>query len=62
MNADRALDHLIECKLSDSSLSSVLLRFSNQFPNTKAVQLLLNICQEEQWGSIQIVRAAPWLN
>jgi hypothetical protein len=62
MNTDRALHHLIECKLSNSSLSSALLRFSNQFPNVKAVQLLLNIPQEEQWGSIQIVKAAPRLN
>jgi hypothetical protein len=55
------LTHLIECKLSDSSLSAALLRFSNQFPNAKAVQLVKNIHQEEQRGSIQIAKAAPWL-
>ncbi len=62
ISEDQALTHLIECKLSDSSLSSALLRFSNQFPNAKAVQLVKNIRQEEQRGSIQIAKAAPWLN
>jgi predicted AAA+ superfamily ATPase len=62
ISEDQALTHLIECKLSDSSLSPALLRFSNQFPNAKAVQLLKNIRQEEQRGSIQIAKAAPWLS
>jgi predicted AAA+ superfamily ATPase len=62
ISEDQALTHLIECKLSDSSLSSALLRFSNQFSNAKAVQLVKNIRQEEQRGSIQIAKAAPWLS
>jgi predicted AAA+ superfamily ATPase len=62
ISEDQALTHLIECKLSDSSLSSALLRFSNQFQNAKAVQLVKNIRQEEQRGSIQIAKAAGWLS
>jgi hypothetical protein len=62
ISEEQALTHLIECKLSDSSLSAALLRFSNQFPNAKAVQLVKNIRQEEQRGSIEIARAAPWLS
>jgi hypothetical protein len=62
ISEDQALTHLIECKLSDSSLSPALLRFSNQFPNAKAVQLVKNIRQEEQRGSIQIAKAAGWLS
>jgi uncharacterized protein len=62
ISEDQALTHLIECKLSDSSLSPALLRFSNQFQNAKAVQLVKNIRQEEQRGSIQIAKAAPWLS
>jgi hypothetical protein len=62
ISQEQALTHLIECKLSDSSLSPALVKFSNQFPNAKAVQLVKNIRQEEQRGSIQIARAAPWLS
>ena len=62
ISEDQALTHLIECKLSDSSLSPALLRFSNQFQNAKAVQLVKNIRQEEQRGSIQIAKAAGWLS
>jgi predicted AAA+ superfamily ATPase len=62
ISEEQTLTHLIECKLSDTSLSSALLRFSNQFPNAKAVQLVKNIRQEEQRGSIQIAKAALWLS
>lgn len=62
ISEEQTLTHLIECKLSDTSLSSALLRFSNQFPNAKAVQLVKNIRQEEQRGSIQIAKAASWLS
>jgi len=56
------LSHLIECKLSDTKPHTALTRFAAQFPQTKAVQLVFNLRQEEFRNGIAITDAAKWLN
>jgi uncharacterized protein len=55
------LTHLVECKLSDSKPHRALARFSDQWPQAQAVQLLRECKAEADIGSLQIRDAAPWL-
>lgn len=55
------LTHLIECKLSDSSVHRPLLAFSGRFPNAEALQLVRDLRQEEYRAPVHITRAADWL-
>ena len=55
------LSDLIECKLSDSGPHRALLRFSEQFPAARAVQLVRNLRNESQEQAVSILRAAHWL-
>jgi hypothetical protein len=55
------LTHLVECKLSDSKPHRALARFSEQWPQAQAVQLLRECKAEADVGFLQIRDAAPWL-
>lgn len=55
------LTQLIECKLGDNKPHRALLRFAAQFPETKAVQIVFNLRQEEFINGIAITDAANWL-
>ena len=55
------LTHLIECKLSDLRPHRALGRFSEQWPQAQAVQLVRECRAESDFGRLQIRNAAPWL-
>lgn len=61
LSDDRELTHLIECKLSDSTLHRALAGFANKFPGAEAVQLVRDLRQEECRASVLITDAANWL-
>jgi len=55
------LIQLIECKLGDNKPHRALMRFSLQFPDTQAVQIVYNLRQEEYRNGIVITDASTWL-
>ncbi len=55
------LTQLIECKWSDNKPHRALMRFAEQFAEAEAVQIVYNLRQEEQRGSIGVRDAAKWL-
>ena len=55
------LTHLLECKFADAALHRPLARFSEQFPEAKAIQLVAELRQEEQRDRVAISRAGDWL-
>lgn len=55
------LTHLVECKLSDARPHRALTRFSDQWPQARAVQLVRECRAEADAGQLQIRDAAPWL-
>jgi uncharacterized protein len=55
------LTHLIECKLSDTKAHGALQRFSAQWADAQAVQLVRNIRTEYDVGGVQIRAAGDWL-
>jgi uncharacterized protein len=55
------LTHLIECKLSDTKAHGALQRFSAQWVDAQAVQLVRNIRSEYDAGGVQIRAAGEWL-
>ena len=55
------LTHLLECKFADAALHRPLVRFSEQFPEAKAIQLVAELRQEEQRDRVAISRAGDWL-
>jgi predicted AAA+ superfamily ATPase len=55
------LTHLLECKFADAALHRPLARFSEQFPEAKAIQLVAELRQEEQRDRVAICRAGDWL-
>lgn len=61
LSEDTQLTHLIECKLSDSTLHRALANFANKFPDANAIQLVLNLRQEEYRAPVHITDAANWL-
>ena len=61
LSREDTLSHLIECKLSDTKLHRALARFSEQWPQAKAVQLVRECAVESQIERVQIRDAAPWL-
>lgn len=61
LSEDSRLTHLIECKLSDNTLHRALVNFANKFPDAEAVQLVLNLRQEEYRAPVHISDAANWL-
>ena len=61
INEGPDLTDLIECKLSDSAVSKALLRFADEFPNAKAVQVIRDLRNEQQVQNVKIARAAQWL-
>jgi uncharacterized protein len=56
------LTHLIECKLSDTKPHGALLRFSEQWKQAQALQLVRNIRTEYDHGQVLIRSAAKWLS
>ena len=61
LSDDRELSHLIECRLSDSSVHRALAGFANKFPGAEAIQLVRDLRQEECRASVRITGAAGWL-
>jgi predicted AAA+ superfamily ATPase len=61
LSNDNALTHLIECKLSDSTLHRALANFAGRFPQAEAVQLVRDLRQEEFRAPVMITHAADWL-
>ena len=61
LSHDRALTHLIECKLGDDKPHRALQRFAAQFPAAQAVQLVRHLRQEQQVQGLRITATAPWL-
>jgi uncharacterized protein len=60
-NAHGTLTHLIECKLSDAKVHGALQRFSAQWMDAQAVQLVRNIRSEYEVGGLQVRAAGEWL-
>ncbi len=58
----KKLETMIEVKLSDNTLSPGLVYFKIKFPDTKAVQLVHNLRQEENRNGVAIARAGRWLS
>ena len=61
LSEENRLTHLIECKLTDSRPHPALVRFSREFPDAAALQLVNHLRQEELRSGVHIVRAADWL-
>jgi predicted AAA+ superfamily ATPase len=61
LSAGDTLTHLLECKLSDAKPHRALGRFSGQWPQAQAVQLLRECKVEADHGRVQIRDAAAWL-
>jgi hypothetical protein len=61
LSENRQLTHLIECKLSDASVHRPLAGFAARFPETKAIQLVRDLRQEEYRAPVRITSAAAWL-
>ncbi len=53
--------HFIEVKSSTGNLSKSLILFKQKFPQTSAVQLVLNLPQAREEKGILITRCADWL-
>lgn len=53
--------HLIECKHADNRPASSLIKFAGLFPETKAIQLVRELRQEEYRRPVSIVKGADWL-
>jgi len=60
--AEPTLTHLIECKISDTSLHKALARFSAEQPQATSVQLVRDLQQAQERSGMAIVPAAAWLN
>jgi hypothetical protein len=53
---------LIECKISETSVSESLLHLKRRFPKTRAIQLVLNPAQEFTTSSgVEVVSALHFL-
>lgn len=61
LSESRALTHLIECKASADTLHPALHRFSKQFPQAQALQIVGSLRQEQTRDGVDIRRAADWL-
>jgi hypothetical protein len=61
LSAGDTLTHLLECKLSDAKPHRALGRFSGQWSQAQAVQLLRECKVEADHGRVQIRDAAAWL-
>lgn len=61
LSEDNRLTHLIECKLSDSTIHRALASFAGKFPEAEAIQLVRDLRQEEYRNSVRIADAASWL-
>lgn len=59
---DGKVTHLIEAKLSDTSLHPPLAYFSKKFPSTEAVQIVCNTKETKTVHGIQIEPASRWLS
>ena len=59
---DRKQEWLIEVKLSDTSLSTSLLKFSEYFKNAQLIQLVKNISHTHQRGSVLMAQGSEWLS
>jgi predicted AAA+ superfamily ATPase len=62
LSEDSELTHLLECKISDTTLHRSLMNFAGKFPKTQAIQLVRDLRQEEFRRPVQIADAALWLN
>jgi hypothetical protein len=49
---------LIECKLADARPHRALRSFASRFPDARAMQLVRDLRQEEQRGTVRITDAA----
>jgi predicted AAA+ superfamily ATPase len=56
------IDHLIDVKLSDDSLSAGLRYFLTKFPRVPAFQLVHNLKREQSVAGADIVHASKWLS
>ncbi len=61
LSQDDTLTHLVECKLSDAKAHRALMRFSAQWPQAQAVQLVRECKAEADVGGVQLRDAALWL-
>lgn len=58
LSAGQRLTHLIECKLADARPHRALRSFASRFPDARAMQLVRDLRQEEQRGTVRITDAA----
>ena len=61
LSENKQLTHLIECRLTDSTLNRPLAGFAGKFPTAEAIQLVHSLRQEESRASVRIADAAGWL-
>jgi predicted AAA+ superfamily ATPase len=61
ISEDRVLTHLIECKATDDRVHPALARFSNEFPDATAVQLVGQLRQAQSRQGVLVTDAATWL-
>ena len=55
------LTQLVECKSGDKKPHRALARFAGQFSDAEAVQIVVNLRQEEFRNGIMLTDAANWL-
>jgi len=61
ISEDLALTHLIECKATDDRVHPALARFSKEFPDATAVQLVGQLRQAQSRQGVLVTDAATWL-
>mgnify|MGYP005620785361 CR=1 FL=1 len=62
ISKDDVAQNFIEVKLSERQISGPLNYFSERYPLVESIQLVHNLPQEEERGSIKILKAGEWLN
>ncbi len=58
---NNTLTELIECKWTDAAPHRALMRFSEQFTDAKAVQVVRHAGNAAHYGNVSVVPAAQWL-
>lgn len=59
---DNVPEQFIEVKLTENKPSRSLVNFNDRFPNTRSLQLVHNLRQEQHIKGIDIIQAGKWLS
>jgi uncharacterized protein len=60
--SEPTLTHLIECKIADTAIHKALVRFSAEHPQASSAQIVRDLAQPQERGSVKVLPAAVWLH